>query len=76
MLMIKKGRIIGPDTVGKCLNLMIKDVLLVESIKYNLLSIIDLCDKGNEVKFDLTVCKVVKIENNQTCFTSLRSGNT
>lgn len=55
---------------------MIKDVLLVESIKYNFLSIIDLCDKGNEVKFDLTVCKVVKIENNQTCFTSLRSGNT
>lgn len=45
-------------------------------MKLNLLSIIQLCDNGNNVTFDSSVCMVIKTKNNQTLFTSLRSGDT
>ena len=40
-----KGKIIGKRNIGNKSNLLIEDVLLVDSLKHNLLSISQLCDK-------------------------------
>jgi transposase InsO family protein len=71
-----KGKIIGIGTVGKSPNTTIENVLLVEGLKHNLLSISQLCDKGNEVVFDSSKCRVINSCNKQTLFTGQRSGNT
>ncbi|XP_052735191.1 uncharacterized protein LOC128197408 [Vigna angularis] len=41
-----KGRIMGTGNIGGGSTLTIKDVLYVEGLKHNLLSISQLCDKG------------------------------
>lgn len=40
-----KGKILVTDNIGGVDNLEIKDMLLVEELKHNLLSISPLCDK-------------------------------
>ncbi|BAT86143.1 hypothetical protein VIGAN_04376700, partial [Vigna angularis var. angularis] len=47
-----KGRIIGTGDIGGGNTLTIKDVLCVEGLKHNLLSISQLCDKGLKVTFE------------------------
>nr|AAR96003.1 retrotransposon-like protein [Musa acuminata] len=47
-----KGKIIGKGTIGNKSNFFIEDVLLVDGLKHNLLSISQLCDKGYIVKFE------------------------
>ena len=47
-----KGKIIGSSKVGKNLSSCIDDVMLIERLVYNLLSISQLCDKGHKVLFD------------------------
>ena len=44
-----KGKIIGIGNVGKEPSPIIENVLLVNGLKYNLLSISQLCDKKNRV---------------------------
>ena len=46
-----KGVIQGIGTIGNNSHTQIKNVLLVENLKYNLLSISQLCDKGYRVVF-------------------------
>jgi len=46
-----KEKIIGSGDIGVKGSLIIHNVLLVEGLKYNLLSISQLCDKGLEVTF-------------------------
>lgn len=60
--------IIGSSTIGKFLNLMIRGVLFVDDLKHDLISIIQLCDKVNNVNFDSFGCRVLKYETNQTLF--------
>lgn len=45
-----KSYILGVGKIGKSLNYAIEDVYYVNSLKYNLLSVFQICDKGNEVK--------------------------
>lgn len=71
-----KGNILSFSIVDKFSNPTIGGVLFVEWIKYNLLSINQLSDKGNNVTFDSSGCRVIKSKSNQTLFTSSRSGNT
>lgn len=47
-----KGQILGIGSVGKSPTTSIDNVLFVEGLKHNLLSISQLCDKGNKVSFD------------------------
>ena len=49
---ISKDEIIGIGNVGKERSPIIENVLLVDGLKHNLLSISQLCDKGNRVIFD------------------------
>jgi len=58
-----KGTITGLGKVGKTLSHAIDDVYYVEGLQHNLLSISQLCDKGNRVEFQANLCHIV---NSQT----------
>ena len=47
-----KAKIIGIGSIGKNPFPIIENVLFVEGLKHNLLSINQLCDKGNRVIFE------------------------
>ena len=53
-----KGRILGRGSIGDKDILVIHDVLYVEGIKHNLLSISQLCDKGYQVMFKSNTCEI------------------
>jgi len=48
-----RDRIIGCSDIGVKGNLIIENVLLIEGLKHNLLSISQLCDKGLQVTFQI-----------------------
>ena len=47
-----KGKIIGIGNIGIAPFKYIKNILLVDGLKYNLLSISQFCDKGYKVIFE------------------------
>ncbi len=47
-----KGKILGIGSIGKDLSNAIDNILLVKNLKHNLLSISQLCDRGNRVIFE------------------------
>ncbi|XP_004500178.1 uncharacterized protein [Cicer arietinum] len=51
-----KGKILGIGDIGSNSIAVIKDVLFVEGLKHNLLSISQLCDKGFQVHFTSMSC--------------------
>jgi len=53
-----KERILGRGSIGDKDILIIHDVLFVEGLKHNLLSISQLCDKGYQVIFKTNSCKI------------------
>ncbi|MBJ4478300.1 GAG-pre-integrase domain-containing protein, partial [Salmonella enterica subsp. enterica serovar Typhimurium] len=69
-----KGKIIGKGTIGNKSNFFIEDVLLVDGLKHNLLSISQLCDKGYIVKFESNACIIEKSHNN-TSMIALKQNN-
>jgi hypothetical protein len=70
-----KGKIIGIGNIGKTHSLVIEDVLLVDGLKYNLLSISQLCDKGYNVIFKSIMCIIVNEINNKVLFVAFRNEN-
>lgn len=70
-----KGEIIGTCTYGKFPNPTIGEVLLVYFLKHNHQSVSQLCDKGENVIFDYSRCRVINYKSTQTIFTISRSGN-
>ena len=70
-----KGKIIGIGNVGKESSPMIENVLLVDGLKHNLLSISQLCDKENKVIFDKDSCTIESIKDNETLFIGQRIEN-
>ena len=69
-----KGKIVREGKVGKSLNRTINDVLLVNSLKHNLLSIIQFCDKNCKVVFGPNRC-VVFDDNECALFIGFRYNN-
>ena len=61
-----KGVIQRIGTIGNNFHTQIKNVLLVENLKYNLLSISQLCDKGYRVCFESNACHVINSSTNQS----------
>jgi len=53
-----RGRILGVGDIGGDDDVIIKDVLLVDSLKHNLLGISQLCDKGYKVTFEPDMCLI------------------
>ena len=56
-----KGKIIGKGTICNKSNFLIKDVLLVDGLNHNLLSISQLCDKEYIIRFESNACIIKKI---------------
>jgi len=59
-----RGKILGIGSVGKDPSNSIDDILLVKNLKHNLLSISQLCDKGNRVTFESNMCVVQRLIDN------------
>ncbi len=70
-----KGKIIGVGSVGKDLSTSIDDVCLVTNLKHNLLSISQLCDKGNDVLFKSTKCEVIRLSDDKVILHGKRVDN-
>ena len=70
-----KGKIIGSEKVGKNLSSCIDDVMLVEGLAYNLLSISQLCDKGHRVLFDNEAYIIFQPNSEIVKFTRKRVNN-
>ena len=70
-----KGKVIG---IGKILissSSCIENVLLVEGLKHNLLSISQLCDKNFNVSFKSSICSVACPITNDIIFNGYRNKN-
>ena len=70
-----KRKIISIGNIGKTHSLVIEDVLLVDGLKHNLLSISQLCDKDYNVIFKLIMYIIVNEINNQVLFVVFRNEN-
>lgn len=70
----QKGFIVGEGTVGKEPLPVINNVLLVEGLKHNLLSISQLCDSGFTVSFNKVKCSVTDTDD-KIIFEAQRQGN-
>ena len=68
------GRVIGGGTVSLKPTMSINNVLLVDGLKHNLLSISQLCDSGNSVVFNRDQC-IVNNSNGTRLFVANRRGN-
>ncbi|XP_074318518.1 uncharacterized protein LOC141655331 [Silene latifolia] len=55
----KKGKVVGIGKIGISPSHAISEVYLVEGLKHNLLSISQLCDKGNKVVFHSYGCRII-----------------
>ena len=71
----EKCKILGVGKVGKNPFKTNDNVYLVESVKLNLLSVSQLCDKGNQVIFDKDKCVVKNPNTGYTFITALRHAN-
>ena len=70
-----KGKIIGVGSIGKNSSPIIENVLFVEGLKFNLLSISQLCDKGNRVIFEKTHYTIENTKDNKSLFVRYRLEN-
>jgi hypothetical protein len=70
-----KRKIIGIGNIGKTHSLIIEDILLVDGLKHNLLSISQLCDKSYNVIFKSIMCIIVNEIDNQVLFVAFRNEN-
>ena len=69
-----KGAILGKGSVGNPSSTTISDVLLVEGLKHNLISISQLCDKGYKVSFSKDCC-LIENSDKELVFKGLRVNN-
>ena len=70
-----KENIIGIGNVSKYFSTFIKNVCLVENLKYNLLNISQLCDKGYKVVFDKTKYVIENVCDGKVVFVGNRCVN-
>ena len=70
-----KGKIIGIGNVKFGTSPLIENVVLVDGLKHNLLSVSQLCDKGFDVVFDNIACRVIDRQSNTCIFSGFRECN-
>ena len=70
-----KGKIIGIGNIKLGTSPLIENVVLVEGLKHNLLSVSQLCDKGFDVFFDNLACRVIDRQSNTCIFSGFRECN-
>ena len=70
-----KGNILGKGTLGNKNSFLIHDVLYVEGLKHNLLSISHLCDRGYQVTFRTNSCEIHLPNSKDVLLVGKRSNN-
>ena len=70
-----KGKILGHGKIKITPSTFIENVLLVDNLKHNLLSISQLCDKGFKVIFESSMCLVSNSFDSSIKFIGHRLGN-
>jgi len=70
-----KKKILGKGTIGNENSLLIHDVLYVEGVKHNLLSISQLCDRGYQVTFRKNSCEIRLPNSKDVLLIGKRSNN-
>ena len=65
----------GVGKVGKSLEDSIDNVYHVDGLKYSFLSVSQICDKGNEVKFTFEKCTIVNLTTKKVILTAQRYKN-
>ena len=73
----------GDDSMGYTMgygliskdNVIIEEVALVDGLKHNLLSISQLCNKGNSVTFNSEACVMTNKRSNKVVLTGVRKEN-
>ncbi|KAH0776458.1 hypothetical protein KY290_007869 [Solanum tuberosum] len=71
----KKGYILGVEKIGKSLEHSIENVYYVNGLKYSLLSVSQICDKCNEVRFLSEMCIVTNLTSKKVILTAKRCKN-
>jgi len=70
-----RGRILGRRNVGTKGSTLIENVLYVEGLKHNLLSISQLCDKGYHINFETNKCIISNEASGKVLCTGKRVNN-
>jgi len=70
-----KGKIHGRGTIGDKNTFLINDVLFVEGLKHNLLSISQLCDKGYQITFKPNTCEISMHKSREVLLIGKRINN-
>ncbi|XP_070041544.1 uncharacterized protein [Nicotiana tomentosiformis] len=71
----KKGYILGVGRVGKTLTHSVENVYYVNGLKYNLLSVSQICDKGHKVEFLSKSCTVTNLVTGEVVLVAKRFKN-
>ncbi|XP_015159183.1 uncharacterized protein [Solanum tuberosum] len=71
----KKGFILGISKIGRTADHSIDNVHYVDGLKFNLLSVSQICDKGNEVKFMSEGCVVTNCATKKIVMSAKRVKN-
>jgi len=67
-----QGKILGKGVVGNPSTTTIKDVILVDGLKHNLLSISQFCDNGFTINFNTQCCIIQHNDDKNVMFKGLR----
>ncbi|WJX12869.1 hypothetical protein P8452_03321 [Trifolium repens] len=70
-----KGTILGVGTIGNPSTITISNVVLVDNLKHNLLSVAKLCDKGFTINFKPTFCTIESNKDKNVILKAIRHGN-
>ena len=70
-----KGKIMGEGNIGNRYKTQIKNVLYVDGLKHNLLSISQLCDTGFNIEFNKNYCHISEAMSGEVVHISKRTGN-
>ncbi|XP_070015298.1 uncharacterized protein [Nicotiana sylvestris] len=71
----KKGYILGVGKVRKSLSHSIENVYYANGLKYSLLSVSQICDKGNKVEFLSKICTVTNLVTGEVVLVAKRYKN-
>nr|XP_016457234.1 PREDICTED: uncharacterized protein LOC107781106 [Nicotiana tabacum] len=71
----KKWHILGVVKVGKSLTHTIENVYYVNGLKYSLLSVSQICDKGNKLEFLSKICTVTDLVTGEIVLVAKRYKN-
>jgi len=70
-----KGKIMGEGNIGNQYKTQIKNVLYVDGLKHNLLSITQLCDKSFKIEFNNNCFLISKAMSDEVVHIGKRIGN-